>query len=203
MNEQFHTIVMCVLLSVLSIMRLVFKIHAGITREIVVPKAEEGIFFAARTILGLILMSGLFMHLVLYEQFPWIRLPLPYPFRVTGMVLSFLALVLLFVSHENLGRNFSTKLTPKEDCSLVTNGLYAYVRHPMYSVYLLFFIGLFLLTTNWLIGGAGISIIILLMAGRTGKEERLLEDRFGNAYEEYRKRTSRFLPSLNRTTKNR
>jgi protein-S-isoprenylcysteine O-methyltransferase Ste14 len=76
---------------------------------------------------------------------------------------------------------------------LVTEGLYARVRHPRYVQFALALLGyalianylaVYLLFLAWL---AGIGIIAVL-------EEGELRDRFGKEYEEYCRRVPRFLP---------
>lgn len=53
-----------------------------------------------------------------------------------------------------------------------------------------------LLTRNWLVGGVplvGLCVIVLL---RVQCEERMMIEKFGDAYREYMKRTGRFVPLL-------
>jgi protein-S-isoprenylcysteine O-methyltransferase Ste14 len=78
---------------------------------------------------------------------------------------------------------------------LITEGLYARVRHPRYLQFLLGLLG-YALIANFLavyvvcaLWVADIYVIVLL-------EEKELRDRFGREYEEYRRRVPRFVPRL-------
>jgi protein-S-isoprenylcysteine O-methyltransferase Ste14 len=52
-----------------------------------------------------------------------------------------------------------------------------------------------LLTANWLIGLTSL-VVLILLAVRTPKEERMLIQRFGQEYRDYMATTGRFLPRL-------
>ena len=79
--------------------------------------------------------------------------------------------------------------------ALVTNGLYAWVRHPQYS-------GLFLITIGLLIQWPTIVTvltwpILLLMYVRLARREEVdMERLFGDAYLAYADRVPRFVPRL-------
>jgi protein-S-isoprenylcysteine O-methyltransferase Ste14 len=53
-----------------------------------------------------------------------------------------------------------------------------------------------LLSANWFVGGGGLAFVLLLMAVRTPREERMLIRRFGDDYRSYMGRTGRYLPRL-------
>lgn len=119
---------------------------------------------------------------------------LPFGVRILGIGLGYAALGIILLSHKALGRNFSSTLIIRREHRLVTSGPYRYVRHPMYSGYLLLFIAAFCISRNWLLGGCGVGVIASLMTLRIVKEEALLVERFGAAYEEYRSKTGMFIP---------
>lgn len=73
---------------------------------------------------------------------------------------------------------------------------YDYMRHPMYTALFLSMAAILLLTRNWLVGGVplvGLCVIVLL---RVEREERVMIEKFGDAYRDYMKRTGRFLPRV-------
>ncbi len=77
------------------------------------------------------------------------------------------------------------------EAELVESGPYAWVRHPYYLAAGILMFGVVLLTANLLIGLACLLLLGLLIA-RTGREEKLLFERFGDRYRNYAKRTGRF-----------
>ena len=103
--------------------------------------------------------------------------------------------LLIWVQH-SLGANFNTLLGIREHNSLVTHGLYRWVRHPMYSVLFLYMVGILLLTRNLLVGGFLLAAFLITIGSRLAKEEAILEEEYGEAYRSYKARTGRFLPRL-------
>ncbi len=99
-------------------------------------------------------------------------------------------------SHHSLGDNFSPNLKIRENQRLVTSGAYQFVRHPMYTAFILLHIGVFLLTANCFIGvswNLGLSVILWY---RIPREETMMYEKFGSAYQEYMRHTTRLIPSL-------
>ena len=79
---------------------------------------------------------------------------------------------------------------------LVTDGLYRYVRHPMYASFWLWAIAQALLIPNWIAGLAGLAGVAGLYFSRVGKEERLMQQAFGEEYRAYCATTGRVVPRL-------
>lgn len=113
-----------------------------------------------------------------------------------GVAVLVAALVLFRLTHVQLGRNWSITLETRENHSLVTDGLYRYVRHPMYSSFLLLTAAQALLIQNWIAGPIGVVTLGLLFFLRVGAEERLMLETFGDDYRAYVKRTARVIPGL-------
>lgn len=77
--------------------------------------------------------------------------------------------------------------------SLVTKGIYRYIRHPMYSSLLLLTWGAFLkAVTLGTILAAMVATGALVVTAKAEEAENLV--RFGEEYREYMRRTSRFIP---------
>ncbi|MBZ5515905.1 MAG: isoprenylcysteine carboxylmethyltransferase family protein [Acidobacteriia bacterium] len=96
-----------------------------------------------------------------------------------------MSLALAAKARRDLGRFFSVKAQPK---GLVRHGLYARLRHPMYFFVDLAVVGLSLALAQPLLLTAVLVLVpIHLYRGR--KEDRLLEEKFGEAYRDYRKHT--------------
>jgi protein-S-isoprenylcysteine O-methyltransferase Ste14 len=113
-----------------------------------------------------------------------------------GVLVFAASLWLFYRTHKDLGRNWSVSLDIRESHKLITGGVYALVRHPMYSAFWLWAIAQALLLPNWVAGLAGIFGFGTLFFGRVGEEERLMCDAFGDEYRAYMRRTSRVLPGL-------
>ncbi len=111
-----------------------------------------------------------------------------------GVVAIIASLVLFRVTHKQLGRMWSVTLELRENHKLVTDGLYRYVRHPMYSSFTLFALAQFLLLQNWIAGPAGLICFGILFFMRVGREERVMVETFGEEYRAYMRRTPRIIP---------
>jgi protein-S-isoprenylcysteine O-methyltransferase Ste14 len=99
-------------------------------------------------------------------------------------------------SHKDLGRNWSVTLEIRDKHKLVSTGLYAVVRHPMYSSFLLIAIGQAFLLSNWVAGLSGVVGFAVLFIMRIEAEERMMSEKFGSEYRSYAERTKRIIPYL-------
>jgi protein-S-isoprenylcysteine O-methyltransferase Ste14 len=106
------------------------------------------------------------------------------------------ALVLLWRSHVDLGLNWSPKMQITDEHTLVTTGVYKYMRHPMYTAHFLWAVAQLLLLHNWIAGPAFLVTSVPLYLFRMPIEERMMLDRFGQEYRLYLSRTGRMFPRL-------
>lgn len=180
--------------TLLAAVRFYYKLKANVFRDRIFSRDEGAGLMAARAVLGMPLVLAILAYLFLPGRFPWMRIPLPGWLRWCGLVTAGLSLVLLVWVHRALGKNFSTSIRVKRHHELVMIGPYSWIRHPMYSAYFLIFLSAFLISENWIIGTAGMAVILLLMTWRLRLEESLLVGRFGESYLGYRLATPKFLP---------
>ena len=113
-----------------------------------------------------------------------------------GALVLVLALSLFFHTHRRLGRFWSVTLEIRRDHGLVTDGIYRFVRHPMYSAYFLWALSHALLLPNWIAGPAGLVGFGTLFAFRVRREEGMMLEAFGEAYAAYAARTKRIIPGV-------
>jgi protein-S-isoprenylcysteine O-methyltransferase Ste14 len=144
-------------------------------------------------------MTGLLVHVVplIYVLSGWPRFA-DYPFQpvmaATGAVVFVVALWLFHRSHADLGTNWSIALDIRAKHSLVTNGVYRHVRHPMYSAFWLNALAQLLLLPNYVAGPAGLIGIAVLYFSRVAREERMMIETFGEEYRAYMRRSARIIP---------
>lgn len=123
--------------------------------------------------------------LLLYRFVPGVRQQPWTALRIAGTILALAGYVLFIIARLQLGRSFSVSAQAKE---LVTHGLYARIRNPIYVFVGAMWLGLIVaLPLYWLF--VPFSLLIILQVVRVGKESRVLQDRFGQAYLDYRKQT--------------
>jgi protein-S-isoprenylcysteine O-methyltransferase Ste14 len=126
-------------------------------------------------------LAGLSLLWVLwhYRSLPWTAL------RLTGVILMLPSLLLLTVARVQLGSAFSVR--PKAEI-LVTTGIYAKVRNPIYLFGSLTLAGVALMIGKpWLL--LAFLVVVPMQIYRSRLEERVLAERFGQEYLSYKQKT--------------
>ena len=121
---------------------------------------------------------------------------LPDWLRWIGVLLFAGAAVLLWKTHRDLGRNWTPTLGFRDEHTLVTEGIFKIIRHPMYAAHLLWALAQPLILTNWIAGFSFLIAQIPLFLLRVGAEEQMMLDQFGDQYREYMNNTGRLFPKL-------
>ncbi|MEO6709622.1 MAG: protein-S-isoprenylcysteine O-methyltransferase [Planctomycetota bacterium] len=151
-----------------------------------------------QVLFALVGLGGLLLPL-LYLATPWLAFA-DYPLRpwalACGLAVSAVWLWLFHRSHADLGTNWSVTLELRERHSLITSGVYSRIRHPMYTAIFCHAIAQALLLANWVAGPAMLAAFTLMFALRLSREERMLREHFGAAYEEYARSTKRLIPGI-------
>lgn len=111
-----------------------------------------------------------------------------------GVLVALVSLVMFRLAHRALGRNWSVSLDVREQHTLVTEGVYGLVRHPMYTAFWLWAAAQALLLPNWVVGCAGLVGFGILFFGRVAREERMMLESFGDEYRAYMSQTYRVIP---------
>ncbi len=123
-----------------------------------------------------------------------------YPFQPAlawaGTAIFAAALYLFHRTHFALGRAWSVTLEIRDKHALVTDGIYRYVRHPMYSAFWLWALAQTLLLPNWIAGPAGLVGFGTLFFCRVGHEEKMMLETFGEEYRAYVAKTCRIIPGV-------
>lgn len=111
-----------------------------------------------------------------------------------GAVLGIAGLMAGLLSFGALGRNFRVYMAPRRSGTLVTSGVYAWVRHPMYTGVIVGLLGYVILFGSLIAIPAWVGVLVLY-AIKAVREERALADKYPE-YEEYCRKTWRFLPYI-------
>jgi protein-S-isoprenylcysteine O-methyltransferase Ste14 len=104
------------------------------------------------------------------------------PVKFAGAVLAGAAVVGLVMARLQLGASFSVKAKAKK---LVTTGLYAKIRNPIYVFGGLFLMGLSIVLENWVLL-AIVALLVPVQMARAKKEEQVLHEAFGEEYKRYK-----------------
>ena len=111
-----------------------------------------------------------------------------------GLAVAILGGIIVTLSLIQLNKNLTVFPTPLDDAQLVTSGLYAWVRHPIYSGILILVFGYSIFAESWYKLAISMALLILFCF-KTSYEEKRLTKKYSN-YEEYKKTHGRFLPKL-------
>ncbi|MEG3124739.1 methyltransferase family protein [Sphingomonas sp. GB1N7] len=103
---------------------------------------------------------------------------------------------LFFAASTTMGKNWSLVARTRSDHSLVTDGPFGYVRHPIYVALFLFMIAIAIAAGHTQHLLFGVPIFALGTWLRIGHEERLLREMFGADYDDYAARVKRFVPGI-------
>lgn len=109
-----------------------------------------------------------------------------------GVLLCLAGLLLMLLSLVSFGKSFRVGIDPDNPDELVTSGIFASSRNPIYVAFWFVLLGQFLLFSNWI-------LLIYIFAAtwlfhrQVLREEEYLRSRYGQQYAEYCDRVRRYL----------
>jgi protein-S-isoprenylcysteine O-methyltransferase Ste14 len=127
----------------------------------------------------LLALTLLFTFSAEFRELPWT------PLRIAGLALAAPSFVLWFLARTQLGDSFSVR---PEARKLVTHGLYSRIRNPIYLFGSGVIAGIFLFM-NMPLALLLFAVLIPLQTIRARKEAIVLEEKFGQDYRDYKKKT--------------
>ena len=110
-----------------------------------------------------------------------------------GIILILSGVMLNLIAVKTLG-DFLDRLTAKDKNQLVTSGIYAQVRHPIYTSYLLLFIGFCTFLQSWLSLVALTLVCTRWFSNNISLEQEMLLEEFGEDYQAYSQQTKKLIP---------
>lgn len=159
-------------------------------------RRQEGLFILATLRpLGAALWLGVFAWMINPGWMAWSSVTLPLWSRWTGVGGLVAGAALLVWTFRALGKNLTDTVVTRAHHTLVIDGPYRWIRHPLYSSAALVVLGLSLMAANWFVLVTGVLVLCLLIT-RTRIEEANLVARFGDSYRQYMARTGRFVPRI-------
>jgi protein-S-isoprenylcysteine O-methyltransferase Ste14 len=120
------------------------------------------------------------------------------PVQAAGVLCTVLPWAFMWQAQNHLGESWRMGIDESTPNILKTQGIYRYVRHPIYTAMLLQTFGLFLLMPTWFfLGIVGAAFVGLY--GETKLEEAYLLRTHGDQYAAYMATTGRWLPRVVRS----
>ena len=159
-------------------------------------KSERRVSTQEKVLLGLLFLAMFFLPLF-YSATNWLdfaNYSLPNWAGWLGAILIIFALVIFWRAHADLGLNWSPSLEIRTEHKLITNGIFGYIRHPMYASQWVWVIAQPLLLQNWIAGFLNLLVFIPFYILRVRAEEQMMLDTFGDEYREYMNKTGAVFP---------
>ncbi len=159
----------------------------------------RGLSLALRSILWTLLLPGMFAFYLPWRYFGVREVDFNWrdPLHVVGPTLFAMGALLLVTCIWEFARSGRGTLSPVDPPKeLVVQGLYRYVRNPMYLSVLTIVLGDILLTRSipllvyWVIFFAAANLFVM------GYEEPTLRGQFGESYERYTRIVGRWIPKF-------
>jgi protein-S-isoprenylcysteine O-methyltransferase Ste14 len=196
MNENNFRIIAGVLLFTAVGISSYFRRKADRDSGEKISRNVDGNIFATLIKLGgLVLWLSPLFYLVNPSWMAWSKIGLPDGIRWLGVLLGIVCVIGIYWLFSSIGSGITPTSATRKEHRLVTTGPYRWIRHPLYTFGSSMFVAFGMMADNWFIAVLGI-LAFIGMAMRTPKEEANLIAKFGNEYQEYMKRTGRFLPRL-------
>lgn len=195
-SEQIYRTILIVLFLVSLSVSIYFRRTAQASSGDKIDRRLEGNYtMIALRIGGILTWFSIIAYTIYPPLVSWASFHLPDLVRWAGVGTGVLAVVLLIWMFRSLGSNITDSVTIRTSHSLVTDGPYRWIRHPLYTFGFLLFFSFSLIANNWLVLVFGFPTFGILL-WRTRTEEAALQARFGDEYSSYSERTGRFLPRL-------
>ncbi|MGD2247919.1 MAG: protein-S-isoprenylcysteine O-methyltransferase [Candidatus Methanofastidiosia archaeon] len=140
---------------------------------------------------------GMFVLPLVYALTTWLNFAdyqVPVVTGWIGAVVYFVSFWLLWRSHADLQRSWTPSVQIRKEHTLVTHGVFIYIRHPMYAAHLLWGLAQPFLLWNWIAGFSMLVTQIPLYVYRIPREEKMMLNQFGEEYKSYMEKTGRFIP---------
>jgi len=188
---------------ILPVLIIAFAVHRGYyvknhsqPEDVTLKKRQEGIASKVSGVLAVIGFISVIAFVVNPNWLAFASLSFPVWLRWVGIALALAGFALLQWAQVTLGKSWSDTPRMMKEQTLITSGPYQFIRHPIYTAFVLILGSALLISANWFIGLAWLGMTVLEVASRVGFEESLMLEYFGDQYREYMKKTGRLLPRL-------
>jgi protein-S-isoprenylcysteine O-methyltransferase Ste14 len=153
------------------------------------PAANRGLQIVVIVIAALLVFSDMAAHTVLRRRF------VAHSATVydLGLAMACAGIAVAIWARYHIGAYWSGRVTLKQDHKLIQSGPYARVRHPIYSGLLLAWAGTVLAIGRWSALVALVAVITVVVT-KAMREQRVLEQEFGEQYRDYKRRAGFLFP---------
>lgn len=144
------------------------------------------------------IISGIYTAIIFVIHFVWLsHLSLPVPRLISliiGILLVIIGIPIFILPGIVIDKYFNQG-------KLATEGIYAYLRHPIYGSWIVFIMPGIVFTINSLLGLTIPFFMYFVFRILIVEEEKYLEEKFGDEYFEYKMRVGSIFPKLKTISK--
>ena len=157
-----------------------------------IERLGGGLFFTG------VLLGGVNPALALADAVPvWSELDTTAA-HAAGLGLCLVGIAGTFIAQMAMGSSWRIGVVPEERTELVTGGVFALCRNPIYTFMIVAWVGFALLVPTWLsIASVPVGLIGLEIQVRLVEEPHMIRSH-GEAYLDWARRVGRFLPGIGR-----
>ena len=188
---------------ILPVLIISFAAHRGYyvkyhskPEDATIKQREEGLVSKLAGLLGMIGFASMTVYVINPSWLGFGSLPFPLWLRWTGVVIAILGFALMQWAQITLANSWSDTPRMMKEQTLITSGPYHFIRHPIYTAFILILSSTLFVSSNWLIGLCWAGMTILEVVSRIRFEESLMIEYFGDQYRKYMKKTGRLFPKL-------
>src|SRR5215208_98321 len=188
---------------ILPTLIIAFALHRGYyvkthsqPEDVTLKERQEGPASKIGGLMGLIGFVSVIVFVIDPNWLAFAHIPLPLWSRWAGAALALIGFALLQWAQVTLGKSWSDTPRMLKGQALIIRGPYQFIRHPIYTAFILILGSTLLISSNWLIGLAWLGMTVLEVVSRIRFEESLMLEYFGDQYRDYMKKTGQLLPRL-------
>ena len=120
----------------------------------------------------------------------------PLGLQVAGLVLALVGFVATLAAQTGMGESWRIGVDAGERTELVTTGVFAHVRNPIFTAMVIAQLGIVLMVPTWVSVLALVALVVAVQLQVRAVEEPYLRSVHGDAYGTYSATTGRFLPGI-------
>ena len=118
--------------------------------------------------------------------------------RAAGTVIAVVGILSTVAAQWQMGESWRIGVDPTERTGLVTQGIFARIRNPIFTAMLSAAVGFTLMVGNWVAVAGLVALVVALEVQVRAVEEPYLARTHGEAYDAYGTVAGRFLPGIGR-----
>lgn len=147
------------------------------------------------TIYGALIILLLALNVQFGSLFTRVTQITSFPFDIAGLIIGLAGLSLCLYAQTKMGASWRVGIDEQAGTSLITTGLYAYIRNPTYVGLFFFNLGLWVIWPTWAMFLMNL-LFILFLEVQVRCEEDFLTSTHGEEYLVYKNRTKRYIPYI-------